>query len=106
MMMMVTMIYMMMMMVVSVINMMMMMVTMIYMMMMMVCMMNMMMMMVCLMNTSFEKLGCEFESKRVMSSTDEFFNKYTLNRSATMELEDTGPINVHLVLSLVVAWIA
>jgi len=56
-------------------------------------------------NTSFEKLGCEFESKRVMSSTDEFFNKYTLNRSATMELEDTGPINVHLVLSLVVAWI-
>lgn len=28
-------------------------------------------------NTSFEKLGCEFESKRVMSSTDEFF-KYVL----------------------------
>jgi len=56
-------------------------------------------------STNYDELGCTFESKRVMSSTDEFFNKYTLNRSETMEIEDTGPINVHLVLSLVVAWI-
>jgi len=56
-------------------------------------------------STNYFELSCNFTSKRVMSSTDEFFNKYALNRSESMEPKDTGPINIHLVLSLVVAWI-
>jgi len=57
-------------------------------------------------NITKELIGCkEFTSRRVIAPTDDFFNKYVLNLAPDMEIANTGGVNVHLVLSLVVAWI-
>jgi len=59
-----------------------------------------------LLSTNSSSLGCDaFESKRVVSPTTEYFNKYALNLAPDMELENMGGLNSHLVLSLIVAWI-